>query len=44
MNEHSAYEFNPEMPLSSRRLFDQFRLLTVAGLLFAMFVASLIAR
>jgi hypothetical protein len=44
MNEHDAFEFNPEMPLASRRLFDRFRLLTLAGLLFAMLVASLVAR
>jgi hypothetical protein len=44
MQERSAFEFNPKMPLPSRKLFDRFHLLTVAGLLFAMLVVSLIAR
>ena len=43
MPEYNAFEFNPEMPPKSQKLFDRVRLLTVGGLLFAMAVSSLVS-
>jgi hypothetical protein len=42
MKEYRAFEFNPEMPPASQKLFIRFRLLTLAGLLVAIAFSSLI--
>jgi hypothetical protein len=43
MAECSVFDVNPEMSLETRRLFTRFRALSMAGLLFAMLSASVIA-
>jgi hypothetical protein len=43
MDEISVFDVNPEMSRETRKLFTRFRVLSVAGLLFAMLTAALIA-
>lgn len=43
MKGHTAFEFNPQMPAASQKVFDLFRLVSIGALLLAVAIASLIA-